>query len=134
MDYNDNKIKQIIESYYKNHIPGIKEGCYLIRVNFYFLYSTEPSWNNEEYRIMKFLYLYYMYLTCIDKSWKWYMNYKMKYSLMHFEYDIACNAFGFNTQKYLLVTNSKIIYNMNLDDDTRNSGFYYYYYYIFNSK
>lgn len=70
MDYNNNKIKQIIESYYKNHIPGIKEGCYLIRINFYFLYSSESSWNNEEYRIMKFLYLYYMYLTCIDKSWK----------------------------------------------------------------
>ena len=68
MDYNNNKIKQIIESYYKNHIPSIKEGCYLIRTNFYFLYSPESSWNNEEYRIMKFLYLYYMYLTCIDKS------------------------------------------------------------------
>lgn len=25
MDYNNNKVKQIIESYYKNHIPGIKE-------------------------------------------------------------------------------------------------------------
>ena len=70
MDYNDNKIKQIIESYYKNHIPGIKERCYLIRTNFYSLYSPESSWNNEEYRIMKFLYLYYMYLTCIDNSWK----------------------------------------------------------------
>lgn len=56
------------------------------------------------------------------------MNYKIKYSLMHFEYDLASNAFRFNTQKYLLVNNSKIIYNMNLDDDTRNSGFYYYYY------
>lgn len=56
------------------------------------------------------------------------MNYKIKYSLMHFEYDISCNAFRFNTQKYLVVNNSEIIYNINLDDDTRNSGFYYYYY------
>lgn len=56
------------------------------------------------------------------------MNYKMKYYLINFEYDIAINSFGFNTKKYLLITNSEIIYNMNLDDDTRNSGFYYYYY------
>lgn len=56
------------------------------------------------------------------------MNYKIKYPLIHFEYDISCNAFGFNTKKYLVATNSEIIYNMNLDDDTRNSGFYYYYY------
>ena len=56
------------------------------------------------------------------------MNYKMKYYLINFEYDIASNVFRFNTRKYLLVNNSEIIYNMNLDDDTRNSGFYYYYY------
>lgn len=56
------------------------------------------------------------------------MNYKMKYYLINFEYDISCNVFRFNTQKYLLVNNSEIIYNINLDDDTRNSGFYYYYY------
>lgn len=56
------------------------------------------------------------------------MNLKIKYYLVHFEYDISCNAFGFNTKKYLLINNSRIIYNINIDDDTRNSGIYYYYY------
>lgn len=56
------------------------------------------------------------------------MNYKIRYYLINFKYDIAINSFRFNTQKYLLVNNSRIIYNMNLDDDIRNSEFYYYYY------
>jgi len=30
--------------------------------------------------------------------------------------------------QYLVVNNSEIIYNINIDDDTRNSGFYYDYY------
>lgn len=56
------------------------------------------------------------------------MNWKMKYYLINFKYDIASNSFRCNTQKYILVNNSKFLYNINLDDDTRNSGFYYYYY------
>lgn len=56
------------------------------------------------------------------------MNWKMKYYLINFEYDMTSNSFRFNTQKYLVINNSKIIYNMNIDDDTRNSAFYYYYY------
>lgn len=56
------------------------------------------------------------------------MNWKMKYYLINFEYDLSSNMFCFNTQKYLVVNNSEIIYNINTDDDTRNSGFYYYYY------
>lgn len=52
----------------------------------------------------------------------------MKYYLINFEYDMTSNSFCFNTQKYLVVNNSEIIYNINIDDDTRNSGFYYYYY------
>lgn len=56
------------------------------------------------------------------------MNWKMKYYLINFEYDIASNSFCFSTQKYLVINNSEIIYNINIDDDTRNSGFYYYYY------
>lgn len=56
------------------------------------------------------------------------MNWKMKYYLINFEYDLSSNMFCFNTQKYLVVNNSEIIYNINIDDDTRNSGFYYYYY------
>jgi hypothetical protein len=56
------------------------------------------------------------------------MNWKMKYYLINFEYDIVSNSFRCNTQKYILVNNSKFLYNINLDDDTRNSGFYYYYY------
>ena len=56
------------------------------------------------------------------------MNWKMKYYLINFEYDLSSNIFRFNTQKYLVVNNSKIIYNINIDDDTRNSVFYYYYY------
>ena len=56
------------------------------------------------------------------------MNWKMKYYLINFEYDLSSNMFCFNTQKYLVINNSEIIYNINIDDDTRNSGFYYYYY------
>ena len=56
------------------------------------------------------------------------MNWKMKYYLINFEYDMTSNSFHFNTQKYLVINNSEIIYNINIDDDTRNSGFYYYYY------
>lgn len=56
------------------------------------------------------------------------MNWKMKYYLINFEYDLSSNTFRFNTQKYLVVNNSEIIYNMNIDDETRNSGFYYNYY------
>lgn len=56
------------------------------------------------------------------------MNWKMKYYLINFEYDLSSNAFRFNTQKYLVINNSEIIYNININDDTRNSGFYYYYY------
>lgn len=52
----------------------------------------------------------------------------MKYYLINFEYDLSSNMFCFNTQKYLVINNSEIIYNMNIDDETRNSGFYYYYY------
>lgn len=55
------------------------------------------------------------------------MNWKMKYYLINFEYDLSSNMFRFNTQKYLVVNNSEIIYSINIDDDTRNSGFYYYY-------
>ena len=41
-------------------------------------------------------------IVCISKS-----GYK-------YSYDLSSNAFRFNTQKYLVINNSKIIYNMNI--------------------
>lgn len=66
MDYNNNKIKQIIESYYKNHIPGIKEGCYLIHSNFFRLLILDTILTTKQFYILRNSYLYYLYLSCIE--------------------------------------------------------------------
>jgi len=57
------------------------------------------------------------------------MNWKMKYYLINFEYDMISNSFRFNTQKYLVINNSEIIYNINNDfiyidrDNIRNESY-----------
>ena len=50
------------------------------------------------------------------------MNWKMKYYLINFEYDMTSNSFRFNTQKYLVINNSKIIYNI-IFCEAMNMGF-----------